>query len=185
MLDWEQNPEWWELLRKAEVGDIFDAADFTSDRTEPDRWIGMFIRGRDENIYFRYRVLEADPFGRSPYWGYPAHQLIETLPKLGLQEFYESGKRVDIVLVRQGDNGDYRALAATGIYYMPHLGYETPRISKPQPNIWEDWTVGCLEVALGAYSGIGLPWGIAKGLPKIHRYLYEKGSASRLSAYGY
>ena len=186
--EWEKDAQWWELLEKAQVGDIFDAADFTSSFTSssvPDRWIGMFVKGRDGNIYFRYRMLKADLLGRSPYWEYGADQLIETLPGRGLQEFYGSGRRTDIILVRQGESGSYTALAATGIYYMPHLGYDTPRIDRPEPDIWGDWTLGCLEVALGAYSGIGLPWGIMKGGPKIHNYLYEKGSLGRLSAYGY
>lgn len=116
---------------------------------------------------------------------YDAGQLIEILPCHGLQEFYGKGERTDIILVREGKSGSYTALAATGIYYMPHLGYDTPRIDKPKPDIWRDWTLGCLEITLGAYSGIGLPWGIVKGAPKIHNYLYEKGSLYRLSAYGY
>jgi hypothetical protein len=187
--DWEEDAEWWELLRKAEVGDILDgiefSAMFSSGGGEPNRWIGMFYEGRNGKIHFKYRRIEADKLGDEPYWDLRADQLVEVLSRLGLDEFYGDGKRVDILLIHQGSDGHYAAFAGTGIYYMPHLGYDTPRIKMPEPDIWRDWAVGWVELTVGAYTGIGIPWGLAKGLPKIDNYLYEKASVYRLQTYGY
>jgi RHS repeat-associated protein len=190
MSDWEQDAEWWELLRKAEVGDVFDGLWFTPMFSigggEADRWIGQFVEGRDGKIYFKYRVIEADFFGHEPYWECSADQLLEILPNRGLDEFYGDGELVDILLLHQGSDGNYAAFAGTGAYYMPHLGYDSPRINVPKPDYWRDYAMGCAEVFVGAWGGPGLIIAAPKAMVKFDRYFYEKGALGRLQvAYGY
>ena len=196
--DWQENaPQWWELLRKAQAGDYLDAVGASNSR-----WIGKFVEegGKVSFEYQRYYDYQkwkdsADEVFVDPSYTYKY-----------LDTFYRFTH--DIILARQGSDGNYRAWAGTGVYYLPHLGYDTPRVNPPAAGDW-GWALG--EIPAGCYLTVqggselfaGLAtspvgWGVAAkglaeaaggiflirdGVNRVSDYVSARRARERLAAY--
>ena len=165
--------QWWSLLLEAEYGDILDADTTTTYmgmKTITGRVVGKFTEGKNGTFDFTFTEFD------SSRWELSGDELLNmgggetigvpiALTWFSRCGFYgnKDGLPQDILLARQGVDGQYYARAGTGIYYDPAGGINTPN-PDPRDAFW-----GWVRVVAG---GLGLASGV-KGLASGENVGYE------------